>query len=154
MLHVLSTLVVIGIGVGLWFRHRNPKYHMPIMVACFVADVSLVLWIELNRHAVETVVKSIKPIVLVHAGISLTTIVCYLALLGLGFGLFRGNGRLRLTHKRVGMTFMTFRLLNYATAFFVVAEKPAAPTTPLVATNTVHTAVVAVSVPQRSVSWR
>jgi hypothetical protein len=153
MLHFLSTLVLIGIGVGLWFRRRNPQYHMPIMVGCFVADVSLVLWIELNRHAVETVVKSIKPIVLVHAGISLTTIVCYLALLGLGFGLFRGNGRLRLTHKRVGMTFMTFRLLNYATAFFVVADKPAAPT-PLVATNTVRTAIVAASVPPRIVPWR
>lgn len=154
MLHFLSTLVLIGIGVGLWFRRRNPQYHMPIMIACFVADVSLVLWIELNRHAVETVVKSIKPIVLVHAGISLTTIVCYLALLGLGFGLFRGNGRLRLTHKRVGMTFMTFRLLNYATAFFVVAEKPAAPAAPLVATNTVRTADATGSALPRNVSWR
>jgi len=132
MLHLLSSLVVLAIGTGLWFRHRNPRYHMPIMLACFVADVSLVLWIELSRHAVETVVKSIKPIVLVHAGISLTTIVCYVILLGLGFGLFRGNSRLRLWHKRVGMTFVTFRLLNYATAFFVVADKPASPT-PLVA---------------------
>ena len=133
MLHFLSTLVVLAIGTGLWFRHRNPRFHMPIMVACFVGDVSLVLWIELSRHAVETVVKSIKPIVLVHAGISLTTIVCYVILLGLGFGLFRGNRDLRLWHKRVGMTFVTFRLLNYATAFFVVADKPLPPPTPLVA---------------------
>ncbi len=150
MLHILSTLVVLAIGVGLWFRKRNPRFHMPIMVACFVADVSLVLWIELNRHAVATVAKSIKPIVLVHASFSVAAIICYAVLLGLGFGLVRGNGRLRLSHKRVGMTFVTFRMLNYATAFFMVADKPIEPTTPRIAeaTNAVeptHTG---------SISWR
>jgi hypothetical protein len=52
------------------------------------------------------------------------------------------------------MTFMTFRLLNYATAFFVVADKPAAPAAPLVASNTVRTAEAKASSMPRSVSWR
>lgn len=84
----------------------------------------------------------------------LLSIVCYLALLGLGFGLFRGNGRLRLTHKRVGMTFMTFRMLNDTTAFFVVADKSAAPSTPLLATATARTADLTNVSTQRNVSWR
>jgi hypothetical protein len=135
MLHILSTLVLLGIIAGLYFRRRNPRFHVPIMIACFVADISLVLWIEINRHAVETVVKSIRPIVLVHAGISLTVVVCYIAMLSLGFGLIRGKAKLRLTHKRLGITFGVFRLLNYGTAFFVASKPAPAPVAPMVASS-------------------
>lgn len=122
LLQIISTAILLALGVGLFFRRRRPALHLRIMTACFVADLILVLWIELSRGAVETVVHEVKPIIWVHASISTAVIVCYLILLGLGWRLTHGRTLpTRVMHKRVGITFCVLRLLNYATAFFVSA---------------------------------
>jgi hypothetical protein len=119
IMHVVSTAILIALGVGLAFRRRNPRVHLRIMTACFVADLALVLWIELSRGAVETVVTQAHPIVWVHALISTGVLLCYLVMLNLGWRMTHGRAALRRTHKRMGITFCVLRLLNYATAFVV-----------------------------------
>ena len=38
MLHLASSLVVVLLAVGLWFRHRRPQLHLRLMISAFVVD--------------------------------------------------------------------------------------------------------------------
>ena len=118
-LHVLSTLVVIALFVGLSVRKRNPGLHWKIMVGAFVVDVAMVLCIELTRQAVERVVGEVHWFIWFHAGISTMALVLYVVAFVLGRKLLLGNEGIRRKHMLVGITFMVFRLTNYVTSFFV-----------------------------------
>ena len=71
---------------------------MKLMIAAFATDVLLVLYIEITRHAVETVVTTVRPLIWFHAGISLAV---------------------RVKHRYLGFTFCVLRSLNYITSFMV-----------------------------------
>jgi hypothetical protein len=117
-LHVASTLVVVLVLVGLANR-RRPFLHRALMVTAFGIDVMLVVYIEATRHAVETVVTGIHPLIWVHATISIAVLVCYGLMLGLGRRLFAGALEWRPTHRNLGIAFCILRGLNYVTSFFV-----------------------------------
>lgn len=130
MLHVASTLVLGLIAVGLYFRHRRPDFHWRLMASAFAIDLVLVLYIELTRHAVETVVTGFRPFLWLHAAISLSVLVLYVLLLGLGRRLLlmhahRGGAsalpdmQARTMHRNFGMLFCVMRGLNYATALML-----------------------------------
>jgi uncharacterized membrane protein YozB (DUF420 family) len=51
MLHVISSIVLVILAIGVWFR-RCPEVHMKFMTCAFVLDIALVLYIEMTRHAV------------------------------------------------------------------------------------------------------
>jgi hypothetical protein len=129
MLHAISTVVVVLIAVGLYFR-RRPELHVKFMTAAFVTDLALVVWIEATRGAVETVVARPKPLVWFHAGVSVAVLVLYVVQLTLGRRLLyapaaagpaaapTGSGH-RALHRNLGITFCVLRGLNYVTAFML-----------------------------------
>lgn len=117
-LHVASTLVVALVVLGLVNR-RRPLVHRALMVTAFVIDLSLVVYIEATRHAVETVATGVHPLLWVHAAISVAVLVCYALMLGLGRRLIAGAFELRLTHRNLGIAFCVLRGLNYVTSFYV-----------------------------------
>jgi len=119
MLHGISTLVVALIIAGLWFRVRQRAIHLRLMLAAFVVDLLLLLYIEFTRHAVEKVAARFHPLIWFHAGVSLAVLLCYLAMIGLGWRMVEGEMRLRKLHRALGVTFVVFRGLNYVTSFLV-----------------------------------
>lgn len=121
---VVSTLVLLIIGLGLVFRHR-PRVHIPCMVSAFLLDISLVLFIELNRHAIETVSEGARQpfsngLLLFHVSMSVVVLLLYGIQAWQGRGLLKGKEALRLRHRYLGCVFVGCRLLNYVTSFFIV----------------------------------
>jgi len=120
MLHGISTLVLVLIAAGLWFRSRRRAVHLGFMISAFVVDLSLVLYIELTRHAVEKVAAHVHLLLWFHAGVSLVVLLCYAAMVTLGWRMVNGRTELRHLHRTLGITFVVFRSLNYITSFLVV----------------------------------
>ena len=118
MLHVVSAVVLVLVGLGLWCRKR-PKWHMRIMASAFVMDVLLVVYIEVTRNAVEKVASQIKLMIWIHALISLGVLICYVVMIWLGRRALRGDKASKSTHRNMGMVFVTLRSLNYATSFML-----------------------------------
>lgn len=123
MNHLLSSLILVFIGVGLWKR-KQPRIHIPVMLAAFALDVALVLYIELSRHAIGTVVESVRTpdehaLLLFHVTVSLLVLVLYVILTWLGFKIVKGERGLLKLHRNLGGLFVLFRLTNYVTSFMV-----------------------------------
>ncbi|MBI3410435.1 MAG: hypothetical protein HY040_19015 [Planctomycetes bacterium] len=130
MLHVVSTMVLVLIGLGLYYR-RQTSIHWKLMTGAFVTDFALVLYIELTRHAVEATVTQVRPFVWFHAAISTTVLVLYVVLITLGrrlatvpataarLSLDHKHHQTRSLHRNLGMTFCVFRMMNYATALML-----------------------------------
>jgi hypothetical protein len=119
---IVSTLIVLALAYGI-VNFRNRKIHVPVMLGCFVADVVLVLAIELNRAAVETAVDQAvhptNPLLVFHIVVSLMTVVLYGVLTYLGFGLLKGQTQYLKWHKHLAHLFIVLRLTNYVTSFMV-----------------------------------
>lgn len=123
MFLIVSTLVLIIIAAGLFFR-KDPKKHIPLMLTAFIIDVSLVLVIEFQRHAVEAVVenvvKSPSAFVIFHASISLLVIIMYIALTWTGTTIYKHGARhLLKLHRAFAAIFIILRLINYITSFSI-----------------------------------
>ncbi|MEB3287313.1 MAG: hypothetical protein VKJ04_07405 [Vampirovibrionales bacterium] len=126
--HVISTFILALIGIGLWKR-RDMKIHVPAMLAAFGLDVMLVLIIEINRQAIETVAASVKTpdahaLLLFHVSVSLATVILYAVLTYLGFKVLKGNRGLLKLHRNLAAVFLLCRLANYVTSFYVIQPKP------------------------------
>ena len=83
MLHLISTLVLLLIIGGVYYR-RRPHIHLRFMLAAFAIDFSLVLYIEATRHAVEKVVVHAGLLLWFHVVVSVAVLVAYLAQIQLG----------------------------------------------------------------------
>jgi hypothetical protein len=117
---VISTLVVLLVFYGLSQRH-NRAVHVPVMMTAFVADVLLVLWIELERHAVEKAASSIdNGLLMFHVAVSLLTLVGYVILAVTGKKMMNGDAAVRQLHQKAFLLFIVCRLSNYVTSFWVV----------------------------------
>ena len=124
MLIASSTLVLIILGFGLYFRKKK-KLHIPLMASAFIIDLSLVLIIEFQRHAVENVIASPSPFVIFHATISGLVLVLYIALANIGMKMAKLSTGTQLidltsTHVKLAKVFIVFRLINYVTSFYMV----------------------------------
>lgn len=119
MLHAISTVVLLLITAGVYFRRRT-RIHLCLMLAAFLIDVSLVVYIELARHAVEKVVHHSGLLLWTHVGISVAVLIAYLAQIQLGRWILNGFVASRGLHIRLGLAFCTLRLLNYITSFIIV----------------------------------
>jgi hypothetical protein len=133
MLHIVSTIVVLLIAAGLYYR-RRAAVHLRYMTAAFLLDLSLVIYIEATRHAVEQVATGVRPLVYFHAGVSLATMVLYVIQIVLGRQLLAARtaaatdaatiapvdaARTRHVHRLLGITFCVVRGLNYVTSFML-----------------------------------
>lgn len=115
---MVATVIVLTLAVGLAMRRDRSK-HPWIMLTAFVADLSLVAYLELTRSAVATAVKFDSRILNFHVAVAVGTVLLYLVLVPSGYKLWKGKGGSRLFHKRAAALFVVLRLLTYVTAFFV-----------------------------------
>lgn len=96
------------------------------MLTAFVIDISEVLYIELNRHAIKTAVSIFsllngRTLLMIHIAISLVATLLYFYLIASGFKLLkdRQNPSQRAKHKKMSYIFITARLLNFITSFLI-----------------------------------
>jgi uncharacterized membrane protein YozB (DUF420 family) len=120
MLHWMSAGVLLLVLGGLWLRKRRPEMHFRVMLGAFAIDLLLTVYIELTRAAVEKVALHGRPILWIHAAISLAVLGSYVAMFFLGRPMLQGRYDTRMMHKYLGISFVVLRSLNYATSFFVV----------------------------------
>lgn len=123
MLYGISTFVLLLIALGWKFR-RQAGLHIVIMSIAFIIDFALLLYIELNRHAIAHVSHSIMTaqsdsLLYFHVTVSALTLVLYIVQITSGIKLFKGWVPSRKFHQRSAMLFIACRLLNYATSFFI-----------------------------------
>jgi hypothetical protein len=119
MSYWFSTLSLILIALGLW-RRAHRRQHIILMSSAFAIDLGLVLVIEISLHAVERIVAhQVEAFTVFHAAISLGLLILYIVMALLGVGIIKNKPNARATHRKVGVAFITFRLANYVTSFFV-----------------------------------
>lgn len=119
---IFSTLVIVLLFIGLMFR-KNRELHPPIMSLAFLIDLGLVLVIEFNRKAVETVASSVvnQPdyFLIFHALVSLLVLVLYIMMIFSGLKILKGNDEQIARHRSFAYLFIVLRLTNYITSFFL-----------------------------------
>ena len=98
---------------------KTPRIHLRFMVTAFLVDLSLVIYIELTRHAVEKVVGGPGALIWFHAGVSTLVLAAYIGQIVLGRRMLAGVTATRQTHIALGVAFCTLRLLNYITSFML-----------------------------------
>ena len=123
MTHWISTLVLVVLAYGLWQRH-NPMRHIPAMLTAFATDLTLVVYIETSRHAVEQVASDAfhpgaHALLLFHATISLITVLLYAVMTFTGFKVVTEQREYLVLHRRLAKVFIVLRLVNYVTSFMV-----------------------------------
>lgn len=133
-LHLISTFVLVVLCCS--FRQiRQRENHLKLLSFAFAIDLGLVLYIELTRHAVETVVTQVRPLVWFHAAISTAVLVAYAYHLVVGWKSVKAQSKEfsdfgpatstieiarvdRLLLKSM-CTLCCLRMLNYVTAFMI-----------------------------------
>ena len=116
MLKALNVAIVLLLFYGLSQRFR-PKVHIPVMALAFVLDMSLVLYIELNRHAIKQAIGPTAPVMKVHLVFSTLVVVLYVVQIATGILRYRRGGMA--SHKFTGAAFMVCRLGNLVTSFLI-----------------------------------
>jgi hypothetical protein len=119
MLHALSTVVLLLIAAGVYYR-KHTRIHLRLMLAAFIIDLSLVVYIEVTRHAVEKVAHHTGLLLWFHVVVSVAVLIAYVAQIQLGRRILNGFVASRGLHIKIGLTFCTLRLLNYITSFIIV----------------------------------
>ena len=125
MLLIISTFVVLLLAFGFLNRHKR-HIHIPVMASAFVIDLGLVIYIELNRHAVETLITHSNAFMIFHVSVSTLVLVLYVMLAVVGSKMAKlttGEQLVSLTSKHVTLAriFILFRLTNYVTSFSMVS---------------------------------
>ena len=99
---------------------KNRALHIKVMTTAFIMDVSLVLMIEIQRHAVEKVItEHLKPLLLFHVIVSLLVVVGYIWQIVYGRKILSAVPNARIIHMYSGIIFMVLRLTNYVTSFML-----------------------------------
>ena len=119
MLHLASTLVLLLIAAGIYYR-KTTHVHLKLMWAAFIIDVLLVISIEVTRHEVEVIAHHARPLLWFHVALSILVLAAYVKQIQLGRAILAGFPASRQLHLTTGMTFCTLRLLNYVTSFMIV----------------------------------
>jgi hypothetical protein len=118
---VANVVIFVAILVGVALRRRRVA-HVRTMVACFVADVLMVLVIEIQRGAVKQTIEQAttlsKGLLSFHIAVSVAALALWVVQLQSGRGLLRG-APLRTRHRLAAAAFLFFRLTNVVTAFYV-----------------------------------
>src|SRR3972149_7428591 len=104
-LKIASIFIVLLLFYGFSQRQR-PNVHIPVMATAFILDMLLVLYIELNRHAVEQAIGPTVPIMKVHLFFSFGVVILYLVQI-VGGVLRKTKGGAR-WHKQAGYAFLLF----------------------------------------------
>ena len=98
--------------------HANRRLHARVMTSCFIADLVMVLLIEVQRKAIEQAVGPTSGLMKFHIAVSVTALVLWVFQIVSGRGILQGKPRLR-RHKLQAWLFLACRSTNVVTAFIV-----------------------------------
>ncbi len=117
---LIMSLMVFGI-----YQRTNRKLHVKVMATAIIWDVILILQIELSRSAIGKAVQVMtNPMMLkIHLFFALGSVVLYILMVITGRRLLAGDDEVKPTHKKLGWTTITFRILTFVTSFWAVAPK-------------------------------
>lgn len=122
-LQLQSFLVILLLSVGLAFR-KQPKRHLPLMLTALCIDFALVVEVELFRHVLGTLEKipgnSLSTNI--HILVATATALFYIGMVYTGIRLWKGQGHLRKTHRRMGWTTFVLRILTLITSFMASSQ--------------------------------
>jgi hypothetical protein len=110
---VVFGTILVGVTV-----HARRALHARIMSSCFVADLLMVLLIELERHAIKQAVSTTSGLMRFHVAVSVAAILLWVPQILLGRGILRGKPYLS-RHRLLAWAFLLCRGTNVVTAFFV-----------------------------------
>lgn len=113
-----SASVVAVLAAGLAFR-RRPRVHVPLMLSAFALDLGSVLYLQVQRSAVQKAAGSPDALLLVHIAFALGSLALYAALTVTGVRLLR-TGQGRPAHKALAKAFLLCRTGTLVTSFAVV----------------------------------
>lgn len=135
---IANVVIYVAILIGV-FVNRQRRLHIRIMWSCFIADMLMVLVIELARKAIkqsgETALHMTeRPLLAFHIFVSVMTLILWFVQLRAGPRLAAaidnagsaGTGALtsviqplRAKHRMAALVFLGFRSTNLVTSFFV-----------------------------------
>ncbi len=110
----LASVAWILLAIG-YCRRRNKAQHVPLMLTGITLDITLVLYLQFTREAIQTALSfSLTPWQQIHIGFSTAALLLYFPILYLGFRLQGGNCdvSLRQLHIRLGTLALILRTLG------------------------------------------
>jgi diacylglycerol kinase len=115
--NVANVAIVAAILYGVAV-HAHRIRHARIMITCFVADLLVVLLIELQRSAIDQAVHSTSGLMRFHVAVSVAALILWVPQIITGRAILRGKPRLR-RHRIQAWIFLLCRGTNLVTAFMV-----------------------------------
>ncbi len=115
-LKIISIGVCVALVVGYIYR-RRPRVHVPLMLAAFVVDLAMVVYIEVARDAIASAKAKMGMLMIVHILISVGVLVLYVVQVVSGLANLRGRRSRR--HGPAGTSLLVLRLGNLLTSFMV-----------------------------------
>ncbi len=121
--HYISLGIIGVIMLGLIFR-RKRNLHVGLMLTAMLADFGLVLWIELDREAVEQTLGMGDhdlpgPLLAFHIVLAVISLVLWIVQLVFGVRILRGATHLRQKHRIGAAFFIIFRFANFLTSLWI-----------------------------------
>lgn len=124
-MNLLNVAIFVAIVVGVVLHHRR-RLHVQIMLIALVADVGLLLWVELANAAIAQAAKGGPgrtglgaTILWIHIAFSVATLLYWALQVRSGFLVLKGRYDVLPTHARNAKVFLAVRLGNLVTAFLV-----------------------------------
>lgn len=106
-----------------FIKRKDRQLHPPLMLAGILLDLSLVLYLQATRSALQTAVAfTLTTLQQYHVFVSLIATLLYFPVLVLGFKLWRGNVSiaLRTWHIRLALSALICRTLGYFLMFSMI----------------------------------
>jgi hypothetical protein len=111
--------------LGLRYRRESRLAHRKLMFSAMGIDLSLVLLLEIQRNAIETVAAfDLTAWQFSHVLASTLAVTLYLPMIILGKKLWeREDARIRLWHKRIGITAFVLRSAGFLLMFSLLSRQ-------------------------------
>ena len=103
--------------IGYLFRKQR-QLHVTLMLSGIAVDLSLVLFLEITRDAVQTALGSdVSLLEYVHIAASTGAVICYIPTLYFGWKLLGGEIKYRKAHVRVAVIALALRTIGFIFMF-------------------------------------
>lgn len=123
--NLISTAVVLGVIYGILVR-RDVKRHVLVMKICLIADILLLVAVEIFRGAVEVALGIQAPpeglnqtMLWLHIPMATLSGIYWFVQLYYGSQILKGRRELLKKHGRNGLIFLVLRIGSLVTAFLL-----------------------------------
>jgi hypothetical protein len=91
MINFVSAAILCLLLIGRRFRHRHRLWHIRIMWVVIILDTVLVVYLSVFKNVLTKINATMSPLLMIHIGFALTTLVCYYLAIFVGIKLSRGQ---------------------------------------------------------------